>query len=48
MNLFAKIFFHISSPLFVTGLLIAQEIDSLPRVDSLPSQTLGEVVISAN
>ena len=31
-----------------TVLLAAQEIDSLPRRDSLPSQTLGEVVITAN
>ncbi len=31
-----------------TVLLAAQEIDSLPRPDSLPSQTLGEVVITAN
>jgi outer membrane receptor protein involved in Fe transport len=47
INLFAKIF----SPIFLssfTGLLVAQEIDSLPRLDSLPSQTLGEVVITAN
>jgi hemoglobin/transferrin/lactoferrin receptor protein len=31
-----------------TALLNAQEIDSLPRIDSLPSQKLGEVVITAN
>jgi len=31
-----------------TGILIAQEIDSLPAPDSLPSQTLAEVVITAN
>jgi hemoglobin/transferrin/lactoferrin receptor protein len=31
-----------------TGLLIAQEIDSLPVLDSLPSQTLAEVVVTAN
>ena len=31
-----------------TGILIAQEIDSLPGLDSLPSQTLAEVVITAN
>jgi hemoglobin/transferrin/lactoferrin receptor protein len=45
--LFVKIF----SPIFLssfTGLLVAQEIDSLPRLDSLPSQTIGEVVITAN
>jgi hypothetical protein len=30
------------------GLLVAQEIDSIPARDSLPSQTLGEEVITAN
>jgi outer membrane cobalamin receptor len=29
-------------------LFLAQEIDSLPRLDSLPSQSLGEVVITDN
>jgi hemoglobin/transferrin/lactoferrin receptor protein len=32
----------------ITGLLVAQETDSLPGLNSLSSQTLGEVVISAN
>jgi outer membrane cobalamin receptor len=31
-----------------TGILTAQEIDSLPGLDSLPKQTLSEVVITAN
>jgi hemoglobin/transferrin/lactoferrin receptor protein len=31
-----------------TGILVAQETDSLPGLDSLPSQTLAEVVITAN
>lgn len=30
------------------GLLIAQEPDSLPKLDSLPPQTLSEVVVTAN
>ena len=47
INLSLKIFgsFFLSS---FTGILIAQEIDSLPGLDSLPSQTLAEVVITAN
>jgi len=47
INLSLKIFgpFLLSS---FTGILIAQEIDSLPGLDSLPSQTLAEVVITAN
>ena len=47
INLSLKIlgsFFFLS----FTGMLIAQEIDSLPNLDSLPSQTLAEVVITAN
>jgi hemoglobin/transferrin/lactoferrin receptor protein len=32
----------------LTGILNAQEIDSLPVLDSLPSLTLAEVVITAN
>lgn len=31
-----------------SGLIIAQEVSSIPARDSLPSQTLGEVVITAN
>jgi len=31
-----------------SGILIAQEIDSLPGLDSLPTHTLAEVVITAN
>jgi len=47
INLSLKIFgsFFLSS---FTGILTAQEIDSLPGTDSLPSQTLAEVVITAN
>ncbi|MCX6254241.1 MAG: TonB-dependent receptor [Bacteroidia bacterium] len=47
INLSLKIFgsFFLSS---FTGLIAAQEIDSLPGLDSLPSQTLAEVVITAN
>ena len=47
INLSLKILgsFFLSS---FTGILIAQEIDSLPGLDSLPSQTLAEVVITAN
>ena len=47
INLSLKILgsFFLSS---FTGILIAQEIDSLPDLDSLPSQTLAEVVITAN
>jgi len=43
--------FKILGSLFLssfTGILIAQEIDSLPGLDSLLSQTLEEVVITAN
>jgi len=47
INLFAKVFILVFLLTF-PGLLVAQEIDSLPRLDSLPSQTLGEVVITAN
>jgi outer membrane cobalamin receptor len=47
INLFLKIFnFFFFSTL--TGLLTAQEIDSLPVLDALPSQTLAEVVVTAN
>ena len=47
INLSLKILgsFFLSS---FTGILIAQEVDSLPDLDSLPSQTLAEVVITAN
>jgi hemoglobin/transferrin/lactoferrin receptor protein len=41
----------ISCTIFLTTftiLLAAQELDSLPRIDSLPSQKLDEVVITAN
>jgi len=46
-SLSVKIFssFFLSS---LTGLMVAQEIDSLPGLDSLPSLTLAEVVITAN
>ena len=47
MKLFTKILSSIFLSTF-TGLLVAQETDSLPRIDSLHFQTLGEVVISAN
>lgn len=32
----------------LSGLIVAQDIDSLPDLDSLPSQTLSEVVVTAN
>ena len=47
INFSLKISFSVFLSTF-TVLLAAQEIDSLPRRDSLPSQTLGEVVITAN
>lgn len=31
-----------------SGLLVAQDLDSIPRADSIPTQTLEEVVITAN
>ena len=43
LNLFIFYFFSAYS-----GLVIAQETDSLSDTDSLPSQTLGEVVVTAN
>jgi len=47
INLYAKIFCPIFLSSF-TGLLVAQETDSLPGPGTLPSQTLNEVVITAN
>jgi outer membrane cobalamin receptor len=47
MNIYLKIFCLLFFTAF-TGLMVAQEIDSLPHLDSLLSQTLGEVVITAN
>lgn len=47
INLSLKIFgsFFLSS---FTGLIVAQEIDSLPGLYSMPSQTIAEVVVTAN
>ncbi|HUX57608.1 MAG TPA: TonB-dependent receptor [Bacteroidales bacterium] len=45
LSLIIFVLFFLSS---FKGFLIAQEIDLIPGLDSLPSQTLAEVVITAN
>jgi outer membrane cobalamin receptor len=47
INLSLKIFGSLFISFF-TGLMVAQEIDSPPGLDSMPSQTLAEVVVTAN
>lgn len=46
-NLLTKLFylFFLSA---ISGILVAQEIDSLPEMDSLPTYALAEVVVTAN